>query len=111
MTEWYITYQPFYDHYREGTQFVETWTDGFAFQELTQQQAAIVHQKEELEKQRKLLAKRKTTSTTSGQEKTFTVYAVLTYNMLGKSKGGKQSPTQDIEGFVKPQMPRSVFII
>lgn len=96
---------------REGTQFVETWTDGFAFQELTQQQSAIVQQKEELEKQRKLLTKRKTASTGSGQEKTFKLYVFLTYNMLGKSKGGKQSPTQDIEGFVKPQMPRSVFIL
>lgn len=90
---------------------METWTDGFAFQELTHKQSAIVQQKEELEKQRKLIAKRKTASTSSGQEKTFTVYVVLTYNMLGKIKGGKQSPTQDTEGFVKPQMPRSVVIM
>jgi tousled-like kinase len=66
---------------------VEVWIDGFAFQDLTQQQASIISQKEELEKQRKLLGKRKPLATT------------------GKStRGGKQSPTQlDGEGFTKPQ--------
>ena len=45
--------------YRKGAQFVEAWLDGFAFTELAQKQAAVASHREELERQRKLLTKRK----------------------------------------------------
>lgn len=60
---------------RQGAHFVESWSEGFAFQELTREQLAIVQQKEELEKQRKLLAKRKTGSVSnSGKETVILLY-------------------------------------
>ena len=44
---------------RQGAQFLETWLDGFAFQEIVQEQSCIAGQREELERQRKLLSKKK----------------------------------------------------
>lgn len=44
---------------RQGAQFVEVWVDGFAFSELSQRQGSVASQREELEKQRKLLGKRR----------------------------------------------------
>ena len=51
---------------RQGAQFVETWVDGFRFMEVSQMQSSISQQREELEKQRKLLAKRKVQATVGG---------------------------------------------
>jgi tousled-like kinase len=44
---------------RKGAQFVEAWLDGFAFTELAQKQEAVASHREELERQRKQLTKRK----------------------------------------------------
>ncbi|XP_034425474.1 serine/threonine-protein kinase tousled-like 2 isoform X1 [Hippoglossus hippoglossus] len=44
---------------RHGASFTEQWTDGFAFQNLIKQQEKINSQREEMERQRKLLGKRK----------------------------------------------------
>ncbi|XP_018424510.1 PREDICTED: serine/threonine-protein kinase tousled-like 2 isoform X2 [Nanorana parkeri] len=44
---------------RHGASFTEQWTDGYAFQNLIKQQERINSQREEIERQRKLLAKRK----------------------------------------------------
>ncbi|XP_019938756.1 serine/threonine-protein kinase tousled-like 2 isoform X1 [Paralichthys olivaceus] len=44
---------------RHGASFTEQWTDGFAFQNLIKQQEKINSQREEIERQRKLLGKRK----------------------------------------------------
>ncbi|XP_028989122.1 serine/threonine-protein kinase tousled-like 2 isoform X1 [Betta splendens] len=44
---------------RHGASFTEQWTDGFAFQNLIKQQDRVNSQREEIEKQRKLLGKRK----------------------------------------------------
>ncbi|XP_026207832.1 serine/threonine-protein kinase tousled-like 2 [Anabas testudineus] len=44
---------------RHGASFTEQWTDGFAFQNLIKQQERVTSQREEIEKQRKLLGKRK----------------------------------------------------
>ncbi|XP_042199131.1 serine/threonine-protein kinase tousled-like 2 isoform X2 [Callorhinchus milii] len=44
---------------RHGASFTEQWTDGYAFQNLIKQQERINAQREEIERQRKLLAKRK----------------------------------------------------
>lgn len=47
---------------RQGATFVENWVDGWAFTDLMKQQERIAQEREELEKQRKLLLKRKPTS-------------------------------------------------
>uniref|UniRef100_A0A8C6L7F4 non-specific serine/threonine protein kinase n=1 Tax=Nothobranchius furzeri TaxID=105023 RepID=A0A8C6L7F4_NOTFU len=44
---------------RHGASYTEQWTDGHAFQNLIKQQESINQQREDIERQRKLLAKRK----------------------------------------------------
>lgn len=44
---------------RQGASFVENWNDGHAFTELLKKQEQIVAEREEIERQRKLLAKKK----------------------------------------------------
>lgn len=48
---------------RQGASFVENWVDGWAFTDLMRQQERIASEREELERQRKLLLKRKPTQT------------------------------------------------
>ncbi|CAJ1081005.1 serine/threonine-protein kinase tousled-like 2 isoform X1 [Xyrichtys novacula] len=50
---------------RHGASFTEQWTDGFAFQNLIKQQERINSQREDMERQRKLLGKRKPPSMAS----------------------------------------------
>uniref|UniRef100_A0A8C3XL49 non-specific serine/threonine protein kinase n=1 Tax=Chelydra serpentina TaxID=8475 RepID=A0A8C3XL49_CHESE len=52
---------------RHGASFTEQWTDGFAFQNLVKQQEWVNQQREDIERQRKLLAKRKPPSTNNSQ--------------------------------------------
>ncbi|XP_071812805.1 serine/threonine-protein kinase tousled-like 2 isoform X2 [Apostichopus japonicus] len=47
---------------RQGAQFVETWSDGYAFTDLMKLQEKLAKDKEDLERNRKLLAKRKPTT-------------------------------------------------
>uniref|UniRef100_A0A4W4H8T0 non-specific serine/threonine protein kinase n=1 Tax=Electrophorus electricus TaxID=8005 RepID=A0A4W4H8T0_ELEEL len=44
---------------RHGASFTEQWTDGYAFQNLIRQQERINSEREDIERQRKLLGKRK----------------------------------------------------
>jgi hypothetical protein len=44
---------------RVGATFQENWTDGYAFQELSKRQEEIAVEREEIDKRKKLLAKRK----------------------------------------------------
>lgn len=50
---------------RQGASFVEQWVDGFAFTELMKKQEAVTHEKEEIDKQRKLLSKRRPSTSTA----------------------------------------------
>uniref|UniRef100_A0A8B9LCG8 non-specific serine/threonine protein kinase n=1 Tax=Astyanax mexicanus TaxID=7994 RepID=A0A8B9LCG8_ASTMX len=52
---------------RHGASFTEQWTDGYAFQNLIKQQEWVNQQREDIERQRKLLAKRKPPSTALSQ--------------------------------------------
>uniref|UniRef100_H2MS90 non-specific serine/threonine protein kinase n=1 Tax=Oryzias latipes TaxID=8090 RepID=H2MS90_ORYLA len=52
---------------RHGASFTEQWTDGYAFQKIVKQQEWINQQREDIERQRKLLAKRKPPSSSSSQ--------------------------------------------
>ena len=47
---------------------MEVWVDGFAFSDLTTRQEGVAIQREELEKQRKQLGKRKTPHLSSPRE-------------------------------------------
>uniref|UniRef100_A0A673ZLX4 non-specific serine/threonine protein kinase n=1 Tax=Salmo trutta TaxID=8032 RepID=A0A673ZLX4_SALTR len=50
---------------RHGASFTEQWTDGYAFQNLIKQQERINSQREDIERQRKLLGKRKPSTATT----------------------------------------------
>lgn len=50
---------------RHGASFVENWVDGFAFTELMKKQEAVTLEKEEIDKQRKLLSKRRPSTSTA----------------------------------------------
>ena len=45
--------------FRRGAQFVEVWVDGFAFSDVSQRQDLVASQREELEKQKKQITKKK----------------------------------------------------
>uniref|UniRef100_A0A3B4DPF2 non-specific serine/threonine protein kinase n=1 Tax=Pygocentrus nattereri TaxID=42514 RepID=A0A3B4DPF2_PYGNA len=55
---------------RHGASYTEQWTDGYAFQNLVKQQEWINQQREDIERQRKLLAKRKPPNTPASQSPT-----------------------------------------
>uniref|UniRef100_A0AAY4ED37 non-specific serine/threonine protein kinase n=1 Tax=Denticeps clupeoides TaxID=299321 RepID=A0AAY4ED37_9TELE len=55
---------------RHGASYTEQWSDGYAFQNLIKQQEWVNQQREDIERQRKLLAKRKPPSTPSSQSPT-----------------------------------------
>merc|ERR1719189_2127227 len=44
---------------RAGAIFQENWTDGYAFQELAKRQEEIANERDEIDKRKKMLAKRK----------------------------------------------------
>jgi len=44
---------------RRGAQFVEVWVDGFAFSDVSLRQDQVASQREELEKQKKQVTKKK----------------------------------------------------
>ncbi len=54
---------------RQGAQFVEVWVDGYAFTDLLTRQEVLTNQREELEKQKKMLSKRKGTAQREQMEK------------------------------------------
>ncbi|CAL8073566.1 unnamed protein product [Orchesella dallaii] len=75
---------------RVGATFQENWTDGYAFQELTRRQEEISNEKEDIDRQRKLLGKRRPTMT-EGQ---------------GRKGRGVVNGTSD--GFAKPEAVREM---
>ncbi|CAH1789151.1 unnamed protein product [Owenia fusiformis] len=54
---------------RQGASFQDTWQDGYAFTDLIKQQERVATDKEEIDKQRKLLLKRKPTLNPSSSAK------------------------------------------
>lgn len=74
---------------RQGVSFVETWVDGHAFKELAVQQERINHQREELEKQKKSLAKKKPPSNAANAKE----------RKLPKTSG------VDVDQFARPTSP------
>ncbi|XP_029103056.1 serine/threonine-protein kinase tousled-like 1-B isoform X2 [Scleropages formosus] len=83
---------------RHGASFTEQWTDGFAFQNLVKQQEWINQQREEIERQRKLLAKRKPPSTNSSQAPTT--------NSEPKQRKAKAVNGAENDPFLKPSLPQ-----
>nr|XP_006811162.1 PREDICTED: serine/threonine-protein kinase tousled-like 2-like [Saccoglossus kowalevskii] len=74
---------------RQGASFVESWQDGFAFTDLMKQQESISSEREELERHRKLLLKRKPGSASQ---------SISSKSNKPKANGGD-------DGFLKPPAP------
>lgn len=83
---------------RHGASFTEQWTDGFAFQNLVKQQEWVNQQREDIERQRKQLAKRKPPSTNSAQTPSS--------NSEPKQRKNKAVNGAENDPFVKPSLPQ-----
>uniref|UniRef100_H3ARZ1 Tousled like kinase 1 n=1 Tax=Latimeria chalumnae TaxID=7897 RepID=H3ARZ1_LATCH len=83
---------------RHGASFTEQWTDGYAFQNLVKQQEWINQQREDIERQRKLLAKRKPTTTNSSQSPAT--------NSEPKQRKNKAVNGAENDPFLKPNLPQ-----
>uniref|UniRef100_A0A3P8WP41 non-specific serine/threonine protein kinase n=1 Tax=Cynoglossus semilaevis TaxID=244447 RepID=A0A3P8WP41_CYNSE len=84
---------------RHGASYTEQWTDGYAFQNLIKQQEGINQQREDIERQRKLLAKRKPPNPASPSVS------------LASASEPKQRKTKVVNGndsdpFLKPSLPQ-----
>ncbi|XP_060776080.1 serine/threonine-protein kinase tousled-like 1-B isoform X1 [Neoarius graeffei] len=82
---------------RHGASYTEQWTDGYAFQNLVKQQEWVNQQREDIERQRKLLAKRKPPNTAPSQ-------SPVPYNE-SKPRKTKAVNGADNDPFVKPSLP------
>uniref|UniRef100_A0A8C4IR09 non-specific serine/threonine protein kinase n=1 Tax=Dicentrarchus labrax TaxID=13489 RepID=A0A8C4IR09_DICLA len=83
---------------RHGASFTEQWTDGYAFQNLVKQQESINQQREDIERQRKLLAKRKPPSSSNSQAPTT--------NSEPKQRKTKAVNGAESDPFLKPSLPQ-----
>uniref|UniRef100_A0A8C6T3A7 non-specific serine/threonine protein kinase n=1 Tax=Neogobius melanostomus TaxID=47308 RepID=A0A8C6T3A7_9GOBI len=84
---------------RHGASYTEQWTDGYAFQNLIKQQESINQQREDIERQRKLLAKRKPPNPASPSMS------------MASTSEPKQRKTKVVNGndsdpFLKPSLPQ-----
>ncbi|CAH4037326.1 unnamed protein product [Pieris brassicae] len=79
---------------RVGATFQENWTDGYAFQELTRRQEEITAEKEEIDRQKKLLMKKRPSNSEGRGKRTSSVAAPTTPQPL---HNGTDPPT-----FLKP---------
>ncbi|CAL8278394.1 unnamed protein product [Lota lota] len=84
---------------RHGASYTEQWTDGYAFQNLVKQQEGINQQREDIERQRKLLAKRKPPNPASPSLS------------VASTSEPKQRKTKVVNGndpdpFLKPSLPQ-----
>ncbi|KAF4086980.1 hypothetical protein AMELA_G00090590 [Ameiurus melas] len=87
---------------RHGASFTEQWTDGYAFQNLVKQQESINQQREDIERQRKLLAKRKPPSTSNSQSPST--------NSEQKQRKTKAVNGAEADPFLKPSLPQLLTI-
>ncbi|XP_068604797.1 serine/threonine-protein kinase tousled-like 1-B isoform X2 [Brachionichthys hirsutus] len=83
---------------RHGASYTEQWTDGYAFQNLIKQQEGINQQREDIERQRKLLAKRKPPNPASPS---LSVASTSEPKRKAKVVNGNDS-----DPFLKPSLPQ-----
>lgn len=57
---------------RVGATFQENWTDGYAFQELARRQDEITSEREEIDRQKKLLLKKRPSNSETGRKRNAT---------------------------------------
>ena len=88
---------------RVGASFQENWTDGYAFQELAKKQEEISAEREEIDKRRKLLAKKKPVDKEDGRKKGTAVAANNVNNQnLEQQMGLHNGVSTEETTFIKP---------
>lgn len=65
---------------RVGATFQENWTDGHAFQELARRQEEITAEREEIDRQKKLLLKRRPSTSESGRKRNNSANSTALHN-------------------------------
>ncbi|KAL0966387.1 hypothetical protein UPYG_G00294710 [Umbra pygmaea] len=83
---------------RHGASYTEQWTDGYAFQNLVKQQEGINQQREEIERQRKLLVKRKPPNPSPSLS--------IAATSEPKQRKTKVVNGNDTDPFLKPSLPQ-----
>uniref|UniRef100_H2LZQ2 non-specific serine/threonine protein kinase n=1 Tax=Oryzias latipes TaxID=8090 RepID=H2LZQ2_ORYLA len=84
---------------RHGASYTEQWTDGYAFQNLIKQQESINQQREDIERQRKLLAKRKPPNPAAPS-------LSVASTSEPKQRKAKVVNGNDSDPFLKPSLPQ-----
>lgn len=90
---------------RQGATFVENWVDGYAFNDIMKQQELINHAKEELDKERKMLAKKRPQLEAGGTLSGSGTGKKESSKSASKSSGNATSPTNCLNGNTTPGTP------
>ncbi|XP_077555242.1 tousled-like kinase isoform X2 [Haemaphysalis longicornis] len=99
---------------RQGASFVENWVDGYAFNDLLRKQEQITSEREEIERQRKLLCKKKPTT---GQPKGKGGAAAANNGATGVAStvaaaaAAAASSALSNGEFVKPESPKDLTLL
>uniref|UniRef100_A0A2K6L1N5 non-specific serine/threonine protein kinase n=1 Tax=Rhinopithecus bieti TaxID=61621 RepID=A0A2K6L1N5_RHIBE len=84
--------------FRHGASFTKQWTGGFAFQNLVKQQEWVNQQREDIERQRKLLGKRKPPTANNSQAPST--------DSKPKQRKNKALNGAENDPFVRPNLPQ-----
>lgn len=98
---------------RQGASFVENWVDGYAFNDLLRKQEQITSEREEIERQRKLLCKKKPTT---GQPKgkggaAANNGAAGVASTVAAAAAAAASSSLSNGEFVKPESPKDLTLL
>lgn len=86
---------------RVGATFQENWTDGYAFQELSRRQEEITAEREEIDRQKKLLLKKRPTNSETGRKRAGSQSSSSNSGACGTGPGGP-SPSNSTVASLPP---------
>ncbi|KAI7685809.1 hypothetical protein SSS_05023 [Sarcoptes scabiei] len=90
---------------RQGAVFAENWVDGTAFTELIKKQEQIATAREEIERQRKMLMKKRPLTTAKSKSSTSTISSgTASVSTISLSSNGDNSNGE----FAKPESPKEM---
>lgn len=87
---------------RVGATFQENWTDGYAFQELSRRQEEITNEREEIDKQKKLLTKRRPSNSETGRKRASSQSGNSNSGVGTGGNSGSGGLHNGTDGFLKP---------